>query len=179
MGSTPEDLNTDIAHTRQSLATDMDALQDRVSPQAIMERRKAAARSRMTDLRSRVMGAPETSDDSGHDGDGTKTAAQQQVEGNPITAGAIAFLAGVLVSAAVPATRTESQVSKKALDTAKETGQPVADTVKSVGREIGSDLKESAGQAVQDVKDSAQDSAQRVKDESQTSADAVTSNAQE
>jgi hypothetical protein len=172
-------LNTEIAGTRQALATDMDALQDRVSPQAIMDRRREAARSRMADLRSRVMGSPKTADGTGDDSDGAMSAAHQQVEGNPITAGAIAFLAGVLVSAALPATRAESQVTKKALDTAKDHGEPVAETVKSVGREIGSDLKESAGQAVHDVKDSAQESAQRVKDEGQTSADAVRSNAQQ
>jgi Protein of unknown function (DUF3618) len=174
MGSTPEELNTEIADTRQALSTDLDALQDRVSPQAIMDRRKAAARSRMADLKSRVMGAAESSGVTGQDGGGAVSGAQHRVEGNPLTAGAIAFLAGVLVSAALPATEVESRATKKAMDAAEEQG--LTDTVKSVGRDLGSDLQESAGQAVQGVKDSAQDSAQRVKDEGQASADAVRSN---
>jgi hypothetical protein len=63
MGSTPEELNHEIAGTREALATDLDALQDRVSPQAILDRRKAAVRSQAQHLRSRVMGAAPGSSD--------------------------------------------------------------------------------------------------------------------
>ena len=45
MGQSTEELSTQIAGTRESLASDLDALQDRVSPSAIVERRKEAARS--------------------------------------------------------------------------------------------------------------------------------------
>lgn len=179
MGSTPEELNTEIAGTRQVLATDMDALQDKVSPTAIVDRRKAAARSRLVDIRSRVMGDPGADGGSGPHDHGMTGAAQHQVEGNPLTAGSVAFLAGVLVSGAFPATRAESRVAQRAMDAVEEHGDPVTDTVKSVGQEIGTDLKESAGQAVQDVKDSAKDSAQRVKDEGQSSAETVKTQAQQ
>ena len=53
MGQTTEELNAEIARTRESLASDLDALQDRVSPTAIVERRKAAAKGRID---SRVPG---------------------------------------------------------------------------------------------------------------------------
>ena len=46
MGQSTEELTTQIAGTRESLATDLDALQNRVSPSAIVERRKEAARGR-------------------------------------------------------------------------------------------------------------------------------------
>jgi gas vesicle protein len=178
MGSTPEELNTEIAGTREALATDMDALQDRVSPQAILDRRKAAAKSRVVGLKSRVMG-DSSSGDEASDGTGAVSAAQDRVEGNPLAAGAIAFLAGVLVSAALPATSAEKKVTQQALDVAKEHGQPLAEEAKSAGQEIAGNLKDSASQAVQEVKDSAQDSVSRVKDEGQSSADAVRSNAQQ
>ena len=42
MGTSTEELSNDIARTRAELSQDVDALQDRVSPSAIMERRKYA-----------------------------------------------------------------------------------------------------------------------------------------
>ncbi len=182
MGSTPEELNTEIAGTREALATNMDALQDRVSPQAIMDRRKAAVRSRVEHVRSRVMGSPDHStrfavDESG-DGASALQTAQDKVEGSPLAAGMMAFFAGILVSAALPATHAEGKLSRKAIDAAKEHGQPVADAAKSAGQEVGTQLKESASHAAQDVKGSAHDSVERVKDEGQESLDTVHSQAQ-
>jgi len=177
MGSTPEELNTEIAGTRETLATDLDALQDRVSPQAVLDRRKAAVRSRAEGLRSRVMG----SDSSGglsSAGSGAVDTAQHRVEGSPLVAGTVAFFAGMLVSAAIPATRTESRLSQKAVDTAKEHGQPAADAMKSAGQDMAAELKGSAQQAVQEVKSSTQQSAQRVQQEGRSSAEEVRSQSQ-
>lgn len=56
MGQSTEELSRDIAGTRRDLASDLDALQDRVSPQAIVERRKAATRDRVRSARDKVMG---------------------------------------------------------------------------------------------------------------------------
>ena len=56
MGQSTEELNSDIAGTRQALSSDLDALQGRVSPSAIIERRKEATRSRLRGLKDRVMG---------------------------------------------------------------------------------------------------------------------------
>ena len=47
MGQSTEELSNEIEETRRSMTTNVDALQDRVSPSAIVERRKAAARGRM------------------------------------------------------------------------------------------------------------------------------------
>ena len=44
MGTSTEELSNDIARTRADLEQDLDALQDKVSPSAIMERRKTAVR---------------------------------------------------------------------------------------------------------------------------------------
>ena len=173
MGSTPEELNTEIAGTREDLATNLDALQDRVSPQAVLDRRKAAVRSRAQGLRSRVMGSDDSSSGLTSAGGSAVDTAHQRVEGSPLTAGMVAFFAGVLVSAAIPATKTESRLSQQAVDTAKEHGQPAADAVKSAGQDVAEGLKDSAQQAVQEVKSSTQESAQRVKDEGRSSADEV------
>ncbi len=179
MGSTPEELNTEIAGTRESLATDLDALQDRVSPQAVLDRRKAAVRSRAQGLRSRVMGSDDSSSGGlSSAGSSAVDTAQHKVEGSPLAAGMVAFFAGVLVSAAIPATRTESRLSQKAVDTAKEHGQPAADAMKSAGQDMAEGLKDSAQQAVQEVKSSTQQSAQRVQEEGRSSAEEVRAQSQ-
>ena len=56
MGTSTEELNHDIARTRAELSQDVDALQYKVSPAAIIERRKSAARGRMASVKSKVMG---------------------------------------------------------------------------------------------------------------------------
>jgi hypothetical protein len=179
MGSTPEELNTEIAGTREALATDLDALQDRVSPQAIIDRRKTAVRTRAQDLRSRMMGAPDTSNGLSDKGGSAVDTVQGKVEGSPIVAGMAAFFTGMLISAVLPATPAETKLSQKAIDAAKEHGEPVVDAAKSAGQDMADELKGSAEQAVQEVKDSTQESAARVTDESQASANEVRAQAQQ
>ena len=57
MGTSTEELNSDIARTRAELSQDVDALQDKVSPSAIMERRKTAVRDRWSSAKDKVMGS--------------------------------------------------------------------------------------------------------------------------
>jgi hypothetical protein len=180
MGQTTEELNTEIAGTRQELASDLDALQDRVSPQAIVDRRKAAARRRLQGLRSRVMGSQGSGSAGtsaadrvrGAAGDAAGTA-QEKVEGSPLAAGVIAFGAGMVIAAMLPATEAEAEASRRIVDTAREQGGPVAESVSSAGREMASDLKDSADRAAHEVADRAKESAATVKDEGSASATRV------
>ena len=55
-----DQLSREVQDTRDSLAHDLDALQDRVSPGAIVERRKAAVRGRASSVKSRVMGTAQS-----------------------------------------------------------------------------------------------------------------------
>lgn len=183
---TEEQLTTDIEGTRRDLAADLDALNERVNPQRMVERRKQAARGSMSRMRDRVMG---TSQDARHRvgsagdsvTDSASSAAQtieSRTEGNPLAAGLIAFGAGWLVSSIIPASEREAQAAQRVVDTAKEHGQPVMDEAKSVGQEMGQELKEHASQAAQEVKGTAEGSAQHVKDEGSTSAQHVKDDAQ-
>jgi ElaB/YqjD/DUF883 family membrane-anchored ribosome-binding protein/vacuolar-type H+-ATPase subunit H len=183
MGQTTEELNTEIAGTRQELASDLDALQDRVSPQAILDRRKAAARSRLQGVRSKVMGSMGSGSSDGPGavdrvrgatGDAAETA-QEKVEGSPLAAGAIAFAAGMVVAALLPATDAEAQASKRIVDTAREQGGPIVESAKSSGQHIASQMQDSAGEAAQQVAETAKSSARTVKEEGSASADRVKS----
>jgi ElaB/YqjD/DUF883 family membrane-anchored ribosome-binding protein len=187
MGQSTEELTTQIEDTRGDLARDVDALTDRVSPSRMVERRKAAARGRMRQLRSKVMGTAHSGQHattstaqhavdtvSGTTQDAMSTI-EDRVEGSPLAAGVIAFGAGMVLSALIPASDAEAQAAQKVVDTAKEHGQPVMDEAKSVGQEMGENLKQSATEAGQQVKDTAQQSAEHVKAQGQSSAQEVKS----
>jgi gas vesicle protein len=189
MGESTEELSTEIAGTRQRMASDLDALQDRVSPSAIMDRRKEAARSGVLGVRDKIMGkASDVRSGAGSAGSGATDTlqgaaqgaahgVQGQVQGSPLAAGLVAFGAGVVIAGLIPATAKEAQLASTLADTAQEKGGPLVEQAKSLGQEMGQDLKDRAAGAAQEVKDTATESVGRVKDEGQTAAENVRSEA--
>jgi len=194
MGQDTEGLTTtpaDIDATRANLSRDIDELTDKVSPGRVVERRKQAAKGRFGSMRDKVMGSVPTSSGSGGTGGGVGgkvsdaagsvsdsaggalDAVGSKAQGNPLAAGLVAFGAGMLISALIPASEKEAEVAQRAVDAAKEHGQPVLDEAKSVGQQMGQDLKESAAESAQQVKETAQDSVENVKQEGQSSAQTV------
>ncbi len=185
MGQSTEELTSQIEGTRQRMAADLDTLQDRVSPSAIVERRKQAARHRLSSVKDKVMGSAQSAKESvassassatsGAAGTGSDVAsvAQERYEGAPLAAGLVAFGAGLVVASLIPGTRTEAEAAHRVVETAKEQGQPLVDEARSAGEEVASQVKQSATEAAQQVKDSAQESAQTVKGEGQSSAESV------
>ena len=111
MGQSTEELNVEIAQTRQSMSANVDALQDKVSPAAIVERRKEAARGRVRGVRDKVMGTTHHVGSSASGAassatgsaqgavDSVKGTAQERIAGTPLAAGLVAFGAGMIVSA--------------------------------------------------------------------------------
>ncbi len=87
----------------------------------------------------------------------------------PLAAGLIAFGAGLVIAALIPATDAEQRASQRVVETA----QPLVDEAKSMGQDVGANLKETAVDAAQQVKETAQDSVQRVQDEGKASAESV------
>ena len=190
MGESTEQLSHEIADTRQSMTANVDALQDKVSPAAIVERRKEAARGRVRSARDKVMG---TAHHVGSSTSGTASSAtssahgavdsvkgtaqdavsstQDRVEGSPLAAGLVAFGAGMIVSALIPASDKEARVASQVVDVAKEHGQPVVDEAKSMAQDVAQNVKESAADAVAEVKDSASESADKVATEGKSGVD--------
>lgn len=195
MGQGTEELThkeAQIEATRADLSRNIDELGDKVSPSRVIERRKEAARSRLGSLRDKVMGSASSARHSAAStgssvtggvssaastvGDSASSAVetmQQKAQGNPLAAGLMAFGAGMVISALLPASEKEQQVAQRAVDAAKEHGQPLTEEAKSVGQEMGQNLKESATEAAQEVKSSAQDSVETVKEEGRSSAQTV------
>lgn len=197
MGQSTEELSSEIAGTRQRMSADIDALQDRVSPAAIVDRRKEAARSRVASWRDKVMGKAQDVRSSaastgssaaggvqgaaGSAASGVQSAAgtaQDKIEGSPLAAGLVAFGAGVVIAGLFPATRAEASAASTVVDTAQEKGQPLVDHAKSVGQDLGQDLKETATQAAQQVKETTTESAAKVQGEGRSAVESVRSDAQ-
>lgn len=175
MGQSTEELSNEIAGTRRSLATDLDALQDRVSPSAIVDRRKAAARGKVRSVRDRVMGrvhdvqntaagTPSSAVDSARE---AASSAQERIEGSPLAAGLVAFGAGLVIASLIPASDKEARAAAQALDTAKEQAQPMVEDAKQAAQDVGQSLKETATEAVGEVQGQAQSAAESVRSDAQ------------
>jgi hypothetical protein len=186
VGQEAEALRTDIEQRRESMSDTIDAIEDRVVPGRIIQRRKSAVRGWFTDAKERVMGTASGVTDQASGtahklGDGLSGGVeaagqvpdkvQQATAGSPLIAGAVAFGIGALVAALLPETDTERKAVESvqpqveaAVDAVKDAGQHALDTARSSGQDAVEDLKESASSHTQQVGDAAKDAGQRVKE---------------
>jgi hypothetical protein len=187
-----QELRQDIERIRDDLDTTLDALGERVSPRRIAQRRKAAVRTRVTRVRSAVMGSADESGSTvagqarhvaGSAKEGAQHVAnraaeeirdapdliQQQTQGNPLAAGLIAFGAGLLLATLFPPTEAE----QRAAGAVQERVEPLKDQAIEAGREVKDHLQESARESAQQVKETATEATQEVKQQTQSSAEKV------
>src|SRR3954466_11684740 len=207
--SDPDVIRRQIEDTRANLSYDVDALNEKVNPTRVVDRRVGRAKSTVTGLKDRVFGVAH---DTGQHAGGTasnvagsvpgaastasenvsnaaSTAAdavqsapqtiQRQAQGNPLAAGLIAFGVGWLVSSLLPTSEKEKQLASQAESAVREHSQPLVDQAKNVAQEIGDNLKPAAQDAVESVKATAQDGVQTVKQEGQSAAQDVQGQAQQ
>ena len=205
----PEVIRQQIEDTRRELSYDVDALNEKVNPARVVDRRMTAAKGRVARVKEKVMG-------SAHDtsartqgiasntagsvqgaassaADSVQSAASsavdtvqqapdtivRQTQGHPMAAGLIAFGVGWLVSSLLPATEKEKQLAQQAETAVRENKDALLAPAKQAAQEIGEELKPAAQQAVEEVKSTAQDAAQTVKDEGQSAAQDVKGQAQD
>ena len=207
--SDPEVIRQQIEDTRRELSYDVDALNEKVNPARVVDRRMTAAKGRMSAVKEKVMGsaqhtsaqtsgmasnvagsvqgtASSAADSVQQAASSAAGAVQQapdaivrQTQGNPLAAGLIAFGVGWLVSSLLPATQKEQQLAQQAETALKENKDALLAPAKQAAQEIGEELKPAAQQAAQEVKATAQDAAQTVKDEGQSAAQDVKGQAQQ
>jgi hypothetical protein len=196
--SDPDVIRRQIEETRANLSYEVDALNEKVNPSRVVDRRVGKAKSSVTGLKDRVFGAAhETGNHAGgvaHNAAGSVQGAasdamgavqqapgqlKTQAQGNPLAAGLIAFGVGWLVSSLLPTSEKEKQLAQQAETAVKEHSQPLVDQAKNVAQEIGDNLKPAAQEAVQSVKETAQDGVQTVKAEGQSAAQDVQGTAQD
>jgi hypothetical protein len=207
--SDPDVIRRQIEDTRRELSYDVDALNEKVNPSRVMDRRVSAAKGRMSRMKDKVMGSAQ---DTGYSAqhmaanatgsvqdmassagnsvqDMASTAAgavqqapqtlTRQAQGNPLAAGLIAFGVGWLVSSLMPVSEKEKQLAQQAEAAVREHKDTLLEPAKQAGQEMAEQLKPAAQQAVEEVKSTAQDAASTVKDEGQSAVQDVQGQAQQ
>jgi hypothetical protein len=207
--SDPDVIRRQIEDTRANLSYEVDALNEKVNPTRVVDRRVGKAKTTVSGLKDKVFGVAHdkgaqmgsaTSNVSGSAQHAAHSAAdtvqgaastavsavqsapdtiQRQAQGNPLAAGLIAFGVGWLVSSLLPTSEKEKQLASQAEAAVKEHSQPLVDQAKTVAQEIGDNLKPAAQDAVESVKSTAQDGVQTVKAEGQSAAQDVQGQAQQ
>jgi hypothetical protein len=207
--SDPDVIRRQIEDTRRELSYDVDALNEKVNPARVVDRRVTAAKGRISNLKEKVMGSAQDTTSSaqgmasnaagsvqgaassavGTVQDAASSAAgaiQQapdavirQAQGNPLAAGLIAFGVGWLVSSILPASEKEKQLAQQAESAVREHKDALLEPAKQAAQEIGEQLKPAAQEAVESVKSTAQDAAATVKDEGQSAVQDVQGQAQQ
>src|SRR3954454_6322679 len=164
----------------------IDAIEDRVVPSRIIQRRRTAVTSWVGGVKERVMGTTQSATgqagNAAHKlGDGVSSATdamsnapaqvQSATRGSPLIAGAIAFGIGALIAAVLPETEAERKAVESvqpqvaaATDAVKDAGQHAMEAAKSSGQEAMRDLKDSASTHAQEVAGEMKDAGQHVKE---------------
>src|SRR5687767_13719065 len=198
--SDPDVIRRQIEDTRRELSYDVDALNEKVNPARVVDRRVTAAKGRMTNIKEKVMGsaqdttyhaqgvasnaagsvqsaASSAADSVQGVASSAATAVQQapdtivrQTQGNPLAAGLIAFGVGWLVSSLLPATEKEKQLAQQAETAIRENKEAMLETAKQAAQAIGQDLKPAPQESVASVKSSAQAASTTVTDEGTSTA---------
>jgi flagellar biosynthesis GTPase FlhF len=194
MAEDPEELKRNIEQTRRNVGRDVDALTEKVSPTRMVERRVERARGGVHRLKEHVMGpvgsvgdtagsAVSTVQDAGSRvGDAVTSApdmARSRTRGTPLAAGVIAFAAGWVAAAAMPASTKERELAQDTKDKAMEAAAPLKEQAAQVAQEMKENLQEPAQQAVENVKQSASQAATEVADDGRSAAQQVADGARD
>ncbi|CAL9623106.1 hypothetical protein SUDANB120_05915 [Streptomyces sp. enrichment culture] len=195
MGATPQELRNDVEYRRAHLADSVDRLAERMAPRRVARRKMGAARGRLSGLTHRVMGsvqdgAQSIADTTGQAAGGlaqtAKDAAgtvadtaetvgsavqeaparlERRTQGSPLGAGLVAFGAGMLAAALIPATEAEERLGRQVREHSDELVEPVGQAAAQAAREVKEGMQEPAAEAVEAVKGAAQDAAGTARDE--------------
>jgi gas vesicle protein len=164
MGQDPAAIREQIEQTREHMGETVDALGYKADVPA---RAKESVAEKVDALKSRITGVGAQVSDATPDAGEVKQGARQaagMVQENPlglaIGAGAIGFLAGMLI----PGTKIEDErigpMADQVKEQAKHKGQEALEQGKQIAQETAETATQKAQEAVAEVKDTAQHSAQ-------------------
>src|SRR6185312_2757811 len=177
--SDPDVIRRQIEDTRRELSYDVDALNEKVNPTRVMDRRVTAAKGRVGRMKEKVMGSAHdtrssaqgrtsnavsnaqgmASNAAGTVQDAASSAAgavqqapdavMRQTQGNPLAAGLIAFGVGWLVSSMLPVSEKERQLAQQAESTVREHKDALLEPAKQAAQEMREELQPAAQQAME------------------------------
>jgi len=144
MTNSPDAIRADIERTRRELASDVDALTDKVTPSKIVHRQTSKVKGAVGSVKDRVMGVAsdvrENAADATHSASGklgaTPSGAADATHGNPIAVGLIAFGIGWLAASLVPASDKEKEVAASVKDAAQPIVDDAAEAVKGTAENL-------------------------------------------
>lgn len=178
MGTSADQLRTEIELTRADMTGTVDEIGERMSPRRMVERRTDRIRGSMRSARETVMGAADHASDrmnsavgddaSWRDAD-PKAAVVGNTRGNPLAAGAIAFAGGLLLASVIPSSRAEQDATDTVLDRA----QPLVDQVRDDAETLTQNMRSSAREAAGEVKGAAMDAKDELTDHARDAATEV------
>jgi hypothetical protein len=182
-----DQLRAEIEATRGDLASDLSTLGDRTSPKRIAARRWDSMKGTGRSIRHRVMGT--ASDTTGSIADKASTVATdvagtvrqapdmvtKQAQGSPLAAGIIAFGAGLLAAAVIPASETERRVGSQLAEGAQDVIEPVKQTAAELGQEVKDSATSAAAEVGQGVKESAARTGEQAKESGRTATEQLRS----
>lgn len=200
----PQAIREDIERTRREMAGTIDAVEERVSPARIVERRRSQLRRRLDALRANVMGVEGdvrsrgATDGPGADGPSSRSAtdragdvageaadrvqaaperARARTRGNPMAAGMIAFGLGALIGSALPSSDAEQELAERGARRVD------VDRLKQEGQRLVQDVREpveaEARRGADEVRSTARDEAGDLQDEARTSGERLRDDAQQ
>lgn len=187
--SDPDQLESNVNQTRDSLHRDVLRLNEQVSPRQFVGTRKEKIKNRAGAIKDRLMGSADDPGQAAKDkagsaldsvkdatdsagaklGDAVGSAPQvlrKQTEGNPLAAGLIAFGAGWLLSALIPASDAEQQAARKVEQNADGLIEPLQQSAKEVADNLQQPLQDSADA----LKQTATDAADRTREHAKSAA---------
>jgi len=175
MSTDPDQIRADIERTRAELSSDVDALSDKVSPTQAAQRQAEKVRTKVADVKDRVMGGVSSGADTagwaassvGDKASDLPHAATDKTRGNPLAAGLVAFGAGWLISSLLPSTRQEQQLAQSAKDQAA----PLVQEAKEAAQGVAENLRQPAQDAAAAVKERATEAGATLRDEGRSTAE--------
>lgn len=178
----PDVIRQQIEDTRADLGYDVDALNEKVNPARVVDRRVTRTKQAVDDLRGKVFGSDSSAGgvtarahDAAQGVAQAPDAALSGTRGNPVAAGLIAFGVGWLVSSLLPTSEKEKQLAAQV----EEAAQPLLENAKQVAQDAAQELQPAAQEALQSVQGTAQDAVQAVKEEGRSAAGDVQDHAQQ
>lgn len=190
--SNPDQIENDLATTRDAVRADMDQLNDAVSPKAVISTQVDKVKHGAAAIKDRLMGAPDSeaakskvADLAGTAQDTTSAAAAKlseaarsapdtvraRTQGNPLAAGVVAVGVGWLLSSLAPATSAEKHAAQQLESNADSVLDPLADSAKTIAgnlqqpaQDAATGVQNAAGDAVSDTIEHAKSATSNVTD---------------
>jgi len=179
------------------MAQTLEAIGDRLSPERVVERRKAAVKQRFRRVREGVMGSPayveptaraardQAASAASSAADAARTMAEKVQDvpgqladttaGNPLAAGLVALGTGLLLATVFPKTQTEQQL----LDGVQPQIERFGDELRDAGQRLSGDVRDEAKHAIERTTSSGKEAVSVVADEARSSVQSVAEQARQ